>query len=191
MGRMTTLKNVEIERKFLLDNIPSWIKANSHIRIEQAYLMVSPNKEIRLRKEGSKRILTIKNGKGLIREEFETELHKSEFDELWNSVRKNFSIVKTRYFIFENGKTIDVDVFSGPLLGLAVVEVEFNSKKEAEGFKLPYWFGKEVTFEEKYKDKNLWISINKTRGVRKNFSVDKSIIDIALRAFDSNKNPKH
>jgi adenylate cyclase len=38
------------------------------------------------------------------------------------------------------------------------VEVEFKTEEESDQFVIPNWFGKEVTDDEKYKNKNLAMS---------------------------------
>jgi adenylate cyclase len=39
----------------------------------------------------------------------------------------------------------EVDVYAGPLAGLCVTEVEFNSEADAGAFVPPAWFGLELT----------------------------------------------
>jgi CYTH domain-containing protein len=51
--------------------------------------------------------------------------------------------------------TIELDVFRGGLSGLCVAEVEFPSEEEAAAFSPPDWFGREVTDDERFKNKSL------------------------------------
>ena len=54
----------------------------------------------------------------------------------------------------DNKKIAEVDLYIN-LNNLKIVEVEFESEKEANNFKPPKWFGKEVTYNLEYKNKNL------------------------------------
>jgi CYTH domain-containing protein len=53
---------LEIERKFLIKNIPFDITKFPHREIMQGYFLNSENKEIRLRKKGSNYFKTRKSG---------------------------------------------------------------------------------------------------------------------------------
>ena len=70
---------------------------------------------------------------------------------------KNRIIKKIRYFIPDGNFTIELDIFKGNLEGLIIAEVEFNSIYDIDKFKIPLWFGLEVTNDERYKNKNLAI----------------------------------
>jgi hypothetical protein len=68
----------EIERKFLLDRLPSGLGGRDRIEIEQGYLAVSEAAEVRLRRAGEHGTLTVKRGHGRAREEFEVEISASQ-----------------------------------------------------------------------------------------------------------------
>ena len=44
---------------------------------------------------------------------------------------------------------------------LAVVEVEFASVDEAGAFAPPPWFGRELGAEEEYRNKTLWLKLQR------------------------------
>ena len=46
--------------------------------------------------------------------------------------------------------TAELDIFSGDLEGLVILEVEFPSVGDAVAFEPPAWFGKEVTNDPAY-----------------------------------------
>ncbi len=73
-------------------------------------------------------------------------------------------IVKTRYSVpLGNGLVAEVDIFHGALEGLATVEVEFNGRDalmKANDWTPPVWFGKELTSDGRFRNKNL-TKINK------------------------------
>lgn len=148
----------EIERKFLVSNLPPGIDAYPHNNIIQGYLRISEDgSEERVRRKGTRYSHTVKSGKGLIREETEKEISEEQFDELWPNT-KNKRISKIRYDIGYKGVLIELDVYSGELEGLVVAEVEFESEEDSSYFIPPKWFGEEITQDERYKNKNLALS---------------------------------
>ena len=65
-------------------------------------------------------------------------------------------VEKTRYEIpLAGGIVAELDVYHGKLDGLITVETEFESEKQANAFSPPSWFGKDVTTDKRYKNKNL------------------------------------
>ena len=50
---------------------------------------------------------------------------------------------------------IEIDKYCSRLDGLIVAEVEFETEEEANLFALPEWFGREVTYDKRFKNKNL------------------------------------
>jgi len=147
----TELKK-EIERKFLLEKMPD-LSAYEQEDIIQGYLSYEP--EIRIRKKGVKYFLTEKGEGDIERTEKETQIDKVSFMILLNLVKGNI-IEKTRYQIpLDNNLTAEFDIYHDALEGLFTIEVEFESKEIAEAFKLPIWFGEDVTSDKRYKNKNL------------------------------------
>lgn len=65
------------------------------------------------------------------------------------------SISKVRYVLELNGAKAEVDVYEGALKGLITAEVEFITMERAQEFQVPDWFGEEVTYDKRYKNKNL------------------------------------
>lgn len=49
-----------------------------------------------------------------------------------------------------DGKTVELDVFSGEFEGVVVAEIEFPTKEAADAFVMPKRFYKEVTFDPRY-----------------------------------------
>lgn len=144
---------MEIERKFLVANLPDHLDRFPHSHLEQGYLSVSP--ALRIRRHDDKYIFTFKNGDGLSREEFEAPLTEESFLHLKTKTDGNW-IEKTRYFIpAEGGLTIELDVFHGSLAPLVYAEVEFPSEAAANAFIPPVWFGKDVTLLPEYQNSAL------------------------------------
>ncbi|MGZ5341474.1 MAG: CYTH domain-containing protein [Solirubrobacterales bacterium] len=143
---------MEIERKFTVAERPEFDPGDGE-PIEQGYLAIGHD-EVRLRKKGDRRLLTVKRGSGLSREEREVELDDEQFEALWSATGGR-RLRKRRYVIPHDGLEIELDVYEGDLEGLTVAEVEFESEQQADGFVPPDWFGEEVTGEEAYLNRSL------------------------------------
>lgn len=145
----------EIERKFLVKELPPEIDRYPHSEIIQGYLMITENDvEVRVRKRGGRCTHSVKSGAGLVRKEAEKEITEDEFNEHWPET-KGKRVEKVRYDIEYEDHLIELDIYSGALSGLIVAEVEFESEDESSHFEPPVWFGEEVTLDERYKNKNL------------------------------------
>ena len=144
---------MEIERKWVVDNdidIKSLNIEKEYI-IEQAYLFVDKNTEIRIRRKNDKYFLTQKSDGDLIREEFETPINESIYLFLIKNKIGNI-INKSRYVIPYDDVKIELDVFDS---GLMLAEIEFTTVEEANKFIPPEWFGEEVTSDKRFKNKSL------------------------------------
>jgi len=137
----------EIERKFRVHDIPDPL--GQGVRLRQAYLAVDGAIEVRVRDRGGTLVLGVKGGRGLERTEVEVEIDAATFDELW-SLATARRIDKTRFRIPTGGRTAELDVYTGLLDGLMVVEVEFATREEAEAFNPPSWFGDELTGDPRW-----------------------------------------
>ncbi len=143
---------MEIEKKFLVKELPANLYDYKCSLINQGYISTTP--VIRIRQTDNAYYLTIKS-KGLIsREEYEIEISESEYLSLLSKVTNNI-ITKNRYYIPFYPYTIELDIFSGLLEGLIVAEVEFSSLDEANAFLPPSWFGKEVSSDSRYHNSSL------------------------------------
>lgn len=144
----------EVERKFLVSNPPELTGLKSE-EILQGYIRTASDcAEVRVRQKGSKYFQTIKSDGGLTRSEVEIEISKEQFDSLW-AATEGRRLKKTRYEIPYEGLTIEMDVYGGGLTGLVVTEVEFVSEDESRSFTPPTWFGREVTNDRAFRNKNL------------------------------------
>ncbi len=143
---------MEIERKYLIKEMPALSQAKSIKKIEQGYVSTSP--VVRIRKSNDDFILTCK-GKGLMaREEFELTLEPHEYQHLKNKIDHQL-IKKTRYLFDYGNHTIELDIFEGHLQGLTLAEVEFDSIDAANTFVPPSWFGKDVTMDRRYHNSHM------------------------------------
>jgi adenylate cyclase len=146
---------IEIERKFLVDRPPDGLDDHPSAEIEQGYLAITDEVEVRVRRYGEQAFLTIKSGGEQVRVEEEIEIDERRFSELWpltegRRIEKRRSRIPTG-----DGLTIELDVYHGRLSGLLVAEVEFDSSDAAARFDPPEWLGREVTDDARYKNKRL------------------------------------
>ena len=146
---------MEIERKFLIKQIPKDCTSFPCRQIEQAYLNTDP--VVRVRRDNEDYYLTY-NGKGLLsREEYNLPLNKEAYEHLLSKA-DGIILTKKRYMIPVPGNehlTIELDVFEGHYNGLILAEVEFSTEEEAKAFNPPSWFGEDVTFSGEYHNSRL------------------------------------
>ena len=138
---------MEIERKFLLKEIPQNLEEYPCLIMEQGYLSVDP--VVRIRRQNEEYILTYKSRGMLEREEVNLPLTRESYEHLRDKTDGQM-IKKIRYLIPYGKYTIELDLFKNPCEGLYLAEVEFPSVEEANLFSPPEWFGKDVTYDENY-----------------------------------------
>ncbi|WP_298848661.1 CYTH domain-containing protein [uncultured Ruegeria sp.] len=148
----------EIERKFLVATVPDLSGAEKAV-IRQGYLTApGDTTELRLRQKNDVFFLTLKGRGGLVRVERETEITADQFETFWPETEGR-RVEKERYTgQLPDGLVFELDVFSGDLVPLRLVEVEFTSEAQAKGYVPPDWFGADVTEDKRYKNKTLAIN---------------------------------
>jgi len=146
---------IEIERKFLVTTLPNDLK--DEVCIQQGYLAYEDNLEIRLRRAGDMRLLTVKEGSGLSRQETEIAISSDQFDQLWPATEGR-RLEKFRSQIQIGAHKVEVDRYIGDLAPLMVAEVEFISIEESERFEKSSFMGREVTGIDAYK--NLFLALH-------------------------------
>ena len=143
---------MEIEHKYLIDEIPFDLKDYSCKVIEQGYLNTDP--VVRVRRSNDKYILTYKGSGLMVREEYNLPLNQSSYEHLLPKA-DGICISKKRYLIPWDPYTIELDVFEKSLAPLIIAEVEFPSIEEANAFTPPDWFDQDVTKDPAYHNSNL------------------------------------
>lgn len=166
-------KNLEIERKFLLE-VPTWSALSELLdnvvdikRISQTYL----NKEDgdqqsgRVRKtisglSGEEVVEYMYNQKKFVEhgvnEEHEHVVTKKEYDQYLKNKDKDTAEVSKIRFVFKfNDQTFELDIFREVLKGLAILEIELKDKNDK--VELPKYLKiiKEVTGISKFNNFNL------------------------------------
>ena len=144
---------VEIERKFLVREAPD-LEGTESDEIEQGYLAIGAEGEVRLRRKGEKLILTAKRGAGVSRDEAEIEVDREAFDRLW-PLTEGRRLHKRRHVLPHGDLEIELDVYEGDLAGLLIAEVEFDSEQDASAFRAPPWLAEEVTGDDRYLNETL------------------------------------
>jgi predicted adenylyl cyclase CyaB len=146
--------NLEIERKFLIGTLPQQVEGAPSTEITQGYLVIEPDREVRIRREGDTYTLCRKTGEGLTRGEKEYEISPEVFEILYGEVIGS-PIIKQRFTVLDSGVEMTVDKYKGNLDGLVVAEAEFPDEESASKFGIPTWVDSEVTGVKKYSNKNL------------------------------------
>lgn len=139
---------MEIERKFLMKELPGDLESYPFHQIEQGYLCTGP--VVRIRRQDTEYYLTYKSKGLMAREEYNLPLTEEAYMHLRTKVDGNL-IAKKRYLIpIKDGLTVELDVFEGKLQGLFLAEVEFETEEEATAFAAPEWLGEDVTYSMEY-----------------------------------------
>jgi adenylate cyclase len=146
---------IEIERKFIVNNLPASLADLTGAAIRQGYIIVAEGGvELRIRQKQGRFFQTIKAGEGLTRTEIEIELSQEQFRQLWPHTQGR-RVSKTRYTLPVGNHTAELDRFDGDLAGLVLVEVEFPTVDASRQFSPPPWFGADVTEDRRYKNRQL------------------------------------
>ncbi len=148
---------MEIERKYLLSQLPGELSEYRKKEIEQGYLCHNPT--IRIRKSDEEYMITYKSKFGLeptgkegpsVNHEVELPLTREAYLTLRGKTDGNI-IYKTRYLIpLSGGLVAELDVFKDRLQGLKLVEVEFPDLQSANTFVPPSWFGRDVSADNRF-----------------------------------------
>ncbi len=145
----------EIERRFLVKNLPENLKQYPCENIIQGYIMIGADgSEVRLRKEGKDYSETVKGVGGKTRPHSEVEFTEDQFNKLW-STTEGKRLEKIRYSIPYQNRVIQLDIYLEKLMGHLQAEVEFPNEEESNVFTPPEWFGEEVTNDKGFKNQNL------------------------------------
>jgi CYTH domain-containing protein len=138
---------IEIERKFVLAEVPGTDLLGAGKVLRQGYLAEEDDVVVRVRVGEESATLTVKAGGGLTRTEVELLISRDDVDALWPHTAGR-RIEKTRHRVMRpelGDRVAELDVYAGALSGLCTAEVEFDSEEDAANFSPPAWFGREVT----------------------------------------------
>lgn len=142
---------IELEKTYLAKYLPEGLKDCKYKEIIDIYIPKSSvHPTLRIRKNGDRYEMTKKEpvvkGDSSEQEEQTIILTEKEFNELFKLDGK--STHKIRYYYDYNGRIAEVDVFLDDLLGLVLVDFEFENILEKNSFNMPEFCLAEVTQEE-------------------------------------------
>ena len=153
----TGAADVEIERKYLLSELPPSLAGRPYREIDQGYIPGERLRERvrRVRMDGEEwYVRTVKVGSGIRRIELQEDTDQKTFEVLW-PLTWGRRVIKRRYRVPEGGLVWEVDEFTDRDLVLAEVELPSEDVQP----KLPDWIApyvvREVTDESEYVNANL------------------------------------
>lgn len=142
------MANFEIERKFLVRSA-DWGPPVGSRPIEQGYLFIGPDRNLRVRRSGDSYVLTLKvRAEGIGRHEIETPLDPEQGRLALDRLCVAPPIRKVRHVIDHAGSLWEIDVFEGANAGLILAEIELAA--EDQPFLRPHWLGREVTADGRF-----------------------------------------
>lgn len=146
---------MEIERKWILQRVPTEFRLVRNSQVEQFYVSTRPEVRLRYNPASNEPFrITIKGEGTLSREEIETKISENFYNQVKEFVGK--SPIKKDYSIFNcGGYPLAVSVVDDGAFIYA--EVEFESEEQARDFQLPIDDAVEVTENTEYKMKNYWL----------------------------------
>ena len=168
---------MEIERKFLIKELPTDLEKYTCLHLEQAYLCTEP--VVRVRQENNEYYMTYKGSGLMAREEANLPLTKESYEHLAEKadglvIKKDRYVIpladpdfSLRAFVAQGISPkaaatmvkdltlhIELDIFKSPK-GLIMAEVEFPNIETARAFVKPTWFGEDVTNNKAYHNSNM------------------------------------
>ena len=158
---MAVSSGQEVEKTFIVKEMPQLKKEEiaDIAKVIQDYILKDGSGELRIRKvtnkrEGTKYDMAVKVGNGMIR----SEVYKLLTQDEWKQLKLVSKATLIQTLIVPVSNEFVIHIYGGKLKGLVLVEVEFPSVKEANRFIPPYWFGKEVTNDIRFRGKSLAFS---------------------------------
>ena len=149
------LMPLEIERKFLVAT-DAWkrdIVKSEYFR--DGLIARFGDGKVRVRLTNNSAWLTIKGPRnGISRLEFEYEIPQSHAEQLLQTLCQEDPILeKVRHTVPFGGLNWTIDLYTGPLSGIVLAEVEL--KHPNQQLQLPPWVGEEVTNNPQYRKRAL------------------------------------
>jgi CYTH domain-containing protein len=142
---------LELEKTFLVSELPPQINGAQHERIEDGFITPYQNQPVlRLRHRGNKFEITKKaaldQNDASAHHEHTIDLTEQEYNALLSSF--TLKIRKIRYYVSVYGKQAEIDIFGGDLSGLITVDFEFKTPEEMQSFQPPEFCLRDVTQEQ-------------------------------------------
>ena len=147
------MSSFEIERKWVLDSLPSFLDKEETDLIEQCYVSFSPEVRIRRSMKGKNKYkITFKSEGVLKRTEIEDVITEETYENLKKFFVNPYGIVNKRFYVYhEDGIKYEISLVDDIWF---YAEVEFKNEDDANEFIPPAWLGREVTDKPHFKMKN-------------------------------------
>lgn len=157
------MKNVEIERKWMVRGWPNNLELLYTEKMRQGYISTSPT--VRIRDEDSKYILCFKSKGKLSRKEIEMEISKDKFDELEDLIGLPLIDKVRKTYLLSDGHHLEVNFVDEKFY---YAEVEFSNEEEALAFNpqdvnLADYLDDEVTYQKCQSMAAYWIETRVNR----------------------------
>lgn len=157
------MKNVEIERKWMVKGWPNNLELLYTEKMRQGYISTSPT--VRIRDEDSKYILCFKSKGKLSRKEIEMEIPKDKFDELEDLIGLPLIDKVRKTYLLSDGHHLEVNLVDEKFY---YAEVEFSNEEEALSFNpqdvdLADYLNDEVTYQKGQSMAAYWIETRVNR----------------------------
>lgn len=146
------LTEIELELTFLAREVPAEIKGVEPVVMEDTYFPQDPSAhaQLRVRRKANDLVimkkLPVVEGDASAHTEYSIPLNADEYAAL--SAASTRKISKHRYKVVIGGYPAEVDIFSGALSGLILIDFEFSDMEAKELFEAPSCCGADVTNEE-------------------------------------------
>ncbi len=163
--------NPEVERRFLIKDIPSGSELYSEIT---DYYVIDTTLRLRNDKREKETLYKLSQKLRVDPESTRMIMHtnlyltESEFN-MFTALPFN-QLSKKRYKLDSDGTLAWVDVFEGVLNGLVIMEVDFGPDGDPEAFVVPSFVVREVTDDERFTGGNLASTTeNNLKGILEEF----------------------
>ena len=161
---------MEIERKWLLSSLPKRnVELLRHYQVEQFYLAITPDVEVRLRKmkpaddfvplrpgDFGGYFLTIKGNGSIARKEVQTSISEYFYEENKNNFLNDKKLIKKDFYIYKlpDGKELECSYVDDKWF---YAEIEFETEEEAKAYHLELPEVEiEITNTPEFKMKRYW-----------------------------------
>ena len=148
-ARQVAPKARPIRRKFLLASVPSQLALAPGAEIEQGYVVWERGQELRIRREGSRYLLSTRTRSGRDVSGQEIRITKGQFEKLWPFTMGQ-RIIRIRHVMKLGRFRMKIDEFIGEHSPLRLAEVFFPDVASSRAFKKPDFLGEEVTQRDEY-----------------------------------------
>lgn len=143
----------EIERKFLVKDLPPEIDRSAAMPYERFFLYMGEHEELRIQLKGTEYCI---ERKSTVSQLHATKQKMIISAEEYEALKMNAVAGVTRDgYLIPSIPGGTIKVYKGAHEGLARAEVEFKTEAEARAFVPPAWFGPEITTTDLARDSKL------------------------------------